>query len=77
MLDEEKRLGSSLEQLERIIEYQACIAQHERLICGGRANRRDTSSVQRVLNNQIKLQKVFWSHHQNFLAAANQKTPDR
>ncbi|HUC50095.1 MAG TPA: hypothetical protein VMA30_11970 [Xanthobacteraceae bacterium] len=76
MLDEEKRLGSSLEQLERIIEYQARIAQHERL-SEGRANRRDTSSVQRVLNNQIKLQEVFWSHHQNFLAAANQKTPDR
>lgn len=75
LIEEENKFGFNSEQLEslqqRIKECKGRIDQHERLIRRARANGHDTSTAERVLNNLVELQEVFWSQHQVVLETLN------
>jgi len=75
LLEELNRFGFNSEQPERIQrwikECKTRIGEHERLIEKGRANGHNTATAERVLNNLIELQEVFWNYHQVVLDALN------
>jgi hypothetical protein len=75
LLEEENRFGFNSEQLERIqqriSECKARIDQHERLIHKARINGHNVAVAERVLNNLIELQEIFWSYHQVIVEAVN------
>ena len=75
LLEEENRFGFNSEQLDKIQQWiKECrgrIGQHERLVNKARINGHDVAASERVLNNLVELQEIFWSYHQVVLEAVN------
>jgi hypothetical protein len=80
-VEEENRFGSNSEQLERIQQHiKICkerIDLHERLIHKARIKGHNVAVAERVLNNLIELQEIFWSHHQIVLEGVNRSKLSR
>lgn len=76
LLEEWNRFGFNSALLERIQrrieECKSRIDQHERLIHKARLKGHNVAAAERVLNNLIELQEIFWSYHQVVLEASQQ-----
>jgi hypothetical protein len=75
LLEEENRLGSSLEQLDKadryLGEFQAHISRLLTLIGKLRADGHDASPPERLLNNMTELHQLFVSYRQIVVDALN------
>jgi hypothetical protein len=75
MLEEENKFGLNSERLEKIQQWikecKARVGLHERLVNKARINGHDVAASERVLNNLIELQEIFWRYHQVVLEAVN------
>jgi hypothetical protein len=75
LLEEENKFAFNSEQLvriqQRINECKARIDLQERLIHKARIKGHNVAAAERVLDNLVELQEIFWSHHQVVLEAVN------